>query len=653
MTKPIIVIVICAVVLVVLGIAALTHWAYNRSAQQRILQKENDLAAPKPMKGKRDIQARIRDAKGEDRFVFGNLVDPDSGVIDTEFVIDDSDSSVDVYGGPGSGKSVGVVVPTVLRHRHSALVSTTKTDLAINTIAARSYDGPVVIFDPAGKAGKIPKLKEHVRVWTPITEGVSWPRARETARALLKGVDGAETGGKNEFFQLHAKTAIAALIVYLRTQPGTSLKSLMQKLKELGETDGEGDGKSTNSWQTFSDDLQRAADDLKKYAENRNPQLLKEPKLPRKLKDLHERAAKLSSDVDARQLPLPADAEEAKELKEYTTYLQSVADYERKLQQYPDEYRRRSEEIRPQLEALELAQAALISTIQAAAAPDTRAGILGSIGQVTESFQASYAIYVQPWDADNTLTLDDFMHETHTLYMVCPEVLQRPLTNALLGCYVRALETMAEDNGGKLADQHLVVLDELVHCTPHPELQNWTGNLARSARIKFVLCTQSFSDLVETFGENIANSLHNNCSGGHIALAKGSDPKLAELFTGQAGKRELIQTQSYAHTTSDSKNYGGTVNSTVKGVRDSGSRSKSVTTTETLVEKDVATYANISAMKEFHAVVILKGTRSHNGGAVQVRTTPFFEDGSMRAAIQGDRKALAEVRAAVAENARR
>ena len=203
---------------------------------------------------------------------------------------------------------------------------------------------------------------------------------------------------------------------------------------------------------------------------------------------------------------------------------------------------------------------------------------------------------------------------------------------------------MAEDNGGKLKDQHLAVLDELVHCTPHPELRNWTGNLARTARIKFVLCTQSFSDLVETFGENIANSLHNNCSGGHIALAKGSDNKLADLITGQAGKRELIQTQSYATTLSDSKNYGGTVNSTVKGMRDSGSRSKSTTETQTVVEKDVATYANLSAMKEFHALVILKGTVAHNGGAVQVRTTPFFEEENMLAAINGDRDALEAVR---------
>ena len=643
MTKPTIVIIICILVLIVVAVAALVSSMYTRASQRKAVQFENDLAAPKPMKGKRDIQARVRDAKGEDRFIFGNLVDPDTGTVTDDLVLDDSDSSVDVYGGPGSGKSVGVLVPAIVRHPHSALVSTTKTDLAENTIAARHFDGPTVIFDPAGKASKVPRLRDHVKVWTPISEGVSWRRARETARALLQGVEDGESSGQNSFFRIHAKTAIAALFVYLRTQPGSSLKTLMAKLEELGATKDAGP-ETSNPWLKIRDDIRKAADELTNYAENRNPQHLTAPKLPRKLKDLHERTIKESAGNRPRQLRMPANEDERKEVEEYNKYLQSVAEYEQNLQQYPEEYKRRLEEIRPQMEALELAQAALVGTIQAAEAPETRASINGSISQVTESFYDSYAIYVQPWDADDTLVLDDFVRQTHTLYMVCPNVLQRPLTNALLGCYIGRLEEMAEDNGGKLKDQHLAVLDELVHCTPHPELRNWTGNLARTARIKFVLCTQSFSDLVETFGENIANSLHSNCSGGHIALAKGSDSKLADLITGQAGKRELIQTQSYATTLSDSKNYGGTVNSTVKGMRDSGSRSKSTTETQTVVEKDVATYANLSAMKEFHALVILKGTVAHNGGAVQVRTTPFFEEENMLAAINGDRDALEAVR---------
>ena len=183
MTKPTIVIIICILVLIVVAVAALVSSMYTRASQRKAVQFENDLAAPKPMKGKRDIQARVRDAKGEDRFIFGNLVDPDTGTVTDDLVLDDSDSSVDVYGGPGSGKSVGVLVPAIVRHPHSALVSTTKTDLAENTIAARHFDGPTVIFDPAGKASKVPRLRDHVKVWTPISEGVSWRRARETARA--------------------------------------------------------------------------------------------------------------------------------------------------------------------------------------------------------------------------------------------------------------------------------------------------------------------------------------------------------------------------------------------------------------------------------------------------------------------------------------
>lgn len=60
------------------------------------------------------------------------------------------DESILVIGPPGSGKDRRVAMPLLERWPGAALVTSTKTDLALATMAARAERGPVAVFDPAG-----------------------------------------------------------------------------------------------------------------------------------------------------------------------------------------------------------------------------------------------------------------------------------------------------------------------------------------------------------------------------------------------------------------------------------------------------------------------------------------------------------------------
>ena len=187
-----------------------------------------------------------------------------------------------------------------------------------------------------------------------------------------------------------------------------------------------------------------------------------------------------------------------------------------------------------------------------------------------------------------------------------------------------------------------MVLDEVVNCTPHPSLPKWLGDLARSANIKFLLASQSYADLQETYGQYGARKIHQNCSGGHIALARNSDEETARLFTAQAGKVELWRESS--RTRGKSKGAAHEGETQLSGFRKNTGSSES--TTETLTERDIATFANLSQMRVHNGLVVLLGSDKARGGTLQVTLTPWFKDRDMIAASKGDATALAALRKA-------
>lgn len=545
--------------------AGVWWWLAARDARRAQVRKQHTMSASRDMLGRREIA--VRHLSNPDRMVFGKLVDAQSAKVLTEqLVMDDSDAPCEVLGAPGSGKSHAMLAPACVRHRGPALISTTKLDLAQQTLGARGVTTSPVIFDPAEATSTVPELTARVRVWTPITEGVTWDRARRAAHAMLTAVRGAEGAQQgNAFWVTHSTTVVAALLVYLRAKPGSSLLDLIEQVKSLGVAPDE-KGEARDEWEEL---LRRLG-------------------------------------------TMAAEQKDAAALGDH--------------------------EALRNFDALDQARLALSLTASAAKATETRAGILGSVAQVIEGLIVARQVLRQKWDDDSTLDLGK-MPEMHTLYLVCPRVDVRPLTNALLGAYVEELQRRAEARGGSLDRQHLICLDELVHCTPHRDLLSWTANVARSARIKFLLCTQSVSDLIGVYGQNDADSIRNACTGGKILFASTTDSVTLRAYSELAGKRELVQEQSMSVSVTKSSNYKGAL----KGIRDSSSTSKTTQRSKNLVEKDAATPARLAAMQTFHALVWLPGRPDTPGGAVQVRAIPMHEDADLVAAARGDREALARV----------
>ena len=91
-----------------------------------------------------------------------------------------------LLGPPRSGKTSGVIIPTVLAHEGPAIVTSTKPDVARATAQARARDGRVWLFDPTG-ARRTPAGVEQLR-WSPVTSALTWGGAVVIARAMTVSV---------------------------------------------------------------------------------------------------------------------------------------------------------------------------------------------------------------------------------------------------------------------------------------------------------------------------------------------------------------------------------------------------------------------------------------------------------------------------------
>lgn len=88
-----------------------------------------------------------------------------------------------VLGPPRSGKSSGLIIPTVLTCPGPVVSTSTKPDILTATAAARSQVGKVWEFDPTGHT---PATSRSLR-WSPVTCAVSWDGALMMARAMVAG----------------------------------------------------------------------------------------------------------------------------------------------------------------------------------------------------------------------------------------------------------------------------------------------------------------------------------------------------------------------------------------------------------------------------------------------------------------------------------
>jgi type IV secretion system protein VirD4 len=87
--------------------------------------------------------------------------------------------SVCVLGPAGSGKTVSVVIPTLLDWDGPAVVTSVKTDVVDATEARRRSVGPVLVYDPTGSTGR------PSATWNPLAACRTWADAWQMASWLV------------------------------------------------------------------------------------------------------------------------------------------------------------------------------------------------------------------------------------------------------------------------------------------------------------------------------------------------------------------------------------------------------------------------------------------------------------------------------------
>jgi type IV secretion system protein VirD4 len=91
--------------------------------------------------------------------------------------------SVLVYGPPGSHKTVGVVIPSILEWDGPVVSTSVKPDVLRATLRQRRALGEVWVYDPLGVTG------ERSARWTPLATCTSWHGALTTAYFLAQAAD--------------------------------------------------------------------------------------------------------------------------------------------------------------------------------------------------------------------------------------------------------------------------------------------------------------------------------------------------------------------------------------------------------------------------------------------------------------------------------
>ncbi len=139
-------------------------------------------------------------------------------------------ASVLVFGPTQTGKTTGVAVPTIIEWDGPALITSVKTDLLDDTIAARREMGEVMVFDPAQV------VDMHKRSsWTPLARARTYEGATKTGKALVQSAKQMMGGGKeNDFWFMHAQTLMGPLL-YAAAVGGRDIGDVVRWLDQQEE----------------------------------------------------------------------------------------------------------------------------------------------------------------------------------------------------------------------------------------------------------------------------------------------------------------------------------------------------------------------------------------------------------------------------------
>jgi type IV secretion system protein VirD4 len=121
-------------------------------------------------------------------------------------------ASVMVVGPTQSWKTTGLVVPAMSEWDGPVLSTSVKSDVLVQTLAARSELGEARVFDPT-QVTSLPHA-----VWSPLSASTSWTGARRTAAALLGVGEQRTTHSADDAFWRPAGARYLAALVFAATK---------------------------------------------------------------------------------------------------------------------------------------------------------------------------------------------------------------------------------------------------------------------------------------------------------------------------------------------------------------------------------------------------------------------------------------------------
>ncbi len=156
-----------------------------------------------------------------------------------------AEQSVLVLGPPRSGKTSGLVVPTVLSAPGAVVSTSTKPDELKITARARGRNGSCLLYDPSGTVER-PVGVEPVR-WSPVVGSRRWDDALLVARGLVGSTRPA--GGRNDGDHWSERAqALLAPVLHAAALEGAELATVLSWIDRrqagaaLGILDREGAG---------------------------------------------------------------------------------------------------------------------------------------------------------------------------------------------------------------------------------------------------------------------------------------------------------------------------------------------------------------------------------------------------------------------------
>ena len=136
-----------------------------------------------------------------------------------------AEQSVLVLGPPRSGKTSGIVVPTVLAASGAVVSTSTKPDVLAATLPYRARVGECLVFDPSGTVD-VPDGARPVG-WSPVPACTRWDDALLMARALVGAGRTAGTGSATADHWTERAEALLAPLLHAAALSGERLPELL------------------------------------------------------------------------------------------------------------------------------------------------------------------------------------------------------------------------------------------------------------------------------------------------------------------------------------------------------------------------------------------------------------------------------------------